>query len=192
MAETLSTMLPLGTPMPEFALPDPDGVEFSSRSLAGKPVVVVFMCNHCPFVIHIIDTLAARAREYEKLGLAVVGINSNDVTTHESDSPANMKSFIAEHSIGFPYLYDESQSVAKSFSAACTPDIFLFDKEHILAYRGQFDSSRPSRDIPVTGGDLTAAVEAVVAGRPVEEKQVASIGCNIKWKTGNAPAYASA
>lgn len=191
MAQTPSTMLALGTTMPSFDLPDPDGTTFLSDSLTGRPVVVVFMCNHCPFVKHVINTLAEKAREYEKLGVSVVAINSNDVETHQDDSPENMKRFIEERGISFPYLYDESQEVAKSFRAACTPDFFLFDKDHALVYRGQFDSSRPSLDTPVTGDDLTAAVEAVVAGIPVAEKQVASIGCNIKWKTGNAPEYAA-
>lgn len=185
-----STMLPLGTTMPEFSLPDTSGTVFSSSSLQGKPAVIVFMCNHCPYVKLVADTLAEKARDYEKRGVSVVGINSNDVSTHPDDSPENMKRFIAERNIGFPYLYDESQEVAKTFHAACTPDFFLFDRDHRLVYRGQFDSARPSLDTPVTGSDLTAAVEALMTGSPINEKQVASMGCNIKWKEGNAPAYA--
>lgn len=192
MSQTPSTMLSIGTMMPEFTLPDPDGVNFSSASLAGKPVVVVFMCNHCPFVKHVIDVLAARARDYEQLGVAVVGINANDVDTHESDSPENMKAFVAEHGMGFPYLYDERQEVAKAFRAACTPDFFLFDARHTLVYRGQFDGSRPSLQTPVTGEDLTAAVTALVEGRPLSARQIPSVGCNIKWKSGNEPEYALA
>ncbi|MEE8441454.1 MAG: thioredoxin family protein [Spirochaetia bacterium] len=189
MAQTPSTMLQLGTQMPGFSLPSTDGTTFSSEQLAGRPTVVVFMCNHCPFVIHVIDVLAERARDYAKLGVAVVGINANDVTTHESDSPEHMKEFVAEHSVEFPYLYDETQETTKAFKAACTPDVYLFDKYHKLVYRGQFDAARPSLDTPVTGEDLTAAVQAVVEERSVAEKQIPSIGCNIKWKAGNAPDY---
>jgi len=192
MAQTPSTMLSLGTPMPVFSLPSPDGATFSSGQLAGKPTVVVFMCNHCPFVVHVIDVLADRARDYAKLGVEVVGINANDVTTHESDSPEHMKEFVAEHGVEFPYLYDETQETAKAFKAACTPDVFLFDRDHKLVYRGQFDASRPSLDTPVTGEDLTAAVQAVAEGRSVTEKQIPSVGCNIKWKPGNAPEFAVA
>jgi peroxiredoxin len=183
-------MLQLGTQMPAFNLPSTDGTPFSSEQLAGKPTVVVFMCNHCPFVVHVIDVLAERARDYGKLGVALVGINANDVTTHESDSPGHMKEFVAEHGVEFPYLYDETQETAKAFKAACTPDLYLFDKAHKLVYRGQFDASRPSLDTPVTGEDLTAAVRAVAEGRSVSERQIPSIGCNIKWKAGNAPDFA--
>ena len=190
MAETLSTMLQLGTQMPAFNLPAASGSTFSSRQLAGKPTAVVFMCNHCPFVIHVIDVLAERAHDYAGLGVEVVGINANDVTTHETDSPEHMKKFVAEHGVEFPYLYDETQGTAKAFKAACTPDIFLFDKEHKLVYRGQFDASRPSLDLPVTGEDLTAAVQAIAEGRSVSERQIPSVGCNIKWKPDNAPDYA--
>ncbi len=192
MAQTPSTMLPLGTEMPSFSLPAAGGTTFSSGQLAGKPTVVVFMCNHCPFVVHVIDALAEQARDYAGLGVEVVGINANDVTTHENDSPEHMKKFVAEHGVEFPYLYDETQGTAKAFKAACTPDIFLFDKEHKLVYRGQFDASRPSLDLPVTGEDLTAAVQAIAEGRSVSERQIPSVGCNIKWKPGNAPDYALA
>jgi len=189
MAETPSTMLKLGTAMPEFELPDFDGKVHRSREYDGKPVLVIFMCNHCPFVKHIADVLATRAREFEQKGVAVVGINSNDVASQPADSPEKMKEFAAERGISFPYLYDEDQLVARSFNAACTPDIFLFDREHLLVYRGQFDDSRPSNGKPVTGDDLARAVDALVSGKPVPQDQKASLGCNIKWKAGNAPAY---
>lgn len=188
MAQTPSTMLPLGTQMPSFELPTFDGAPCNSAELQGRPVVIVFMCNHCPFVKHIADVLAKKARDYVSAGVAVVGINANDFSTYADDSPAKMKEFAQERGFDFPYLVDETQQVAKSFNAACTPDIFLFDAEHKLVYRGQFDASRPSLDIPVTGEDLTAAVEAVAAGKPVSLDQKPSVGCNIKWKTGNEPA----
>lgn len=187
MAQTPSTMSPLGSAMPEFALPSTDGGTFSSSALAGKPVLVVFMCNHCPFVIHIIDVLAQKAKTYQEKGVAVVAISANDVQNFPQDSPEKMKEFAAERKLPFPYLYDESQETARAFQAACTPDFFLFDASHKLVYRGQFDESRPSRDVPVTGADVSAAVEAVAAGRPVSDNQKASLGCNIKWKRGNEP-----
>lgn len=189
MARTESTMLALGSRMPEFSLPDYDGNNFSSSSLKGKPVIVVFMCNHCPFVQHIIDVLAEKAADYAELGVAVVGINANDVENFPEDSPELMKEFAQERGISFPYLYDESQETAKAFRAACTPDIFLFDAEHRLVYRGQFDGARPSLPIPVTGSDLTAAVTALVTQEPQPEGQKPSLGCNIKWKEGNEPDY---
>ena len=188
MAQTPSTMLPLGTDMPEFTLPDFDGRSYSSGRLAGKPVVVVFMCNHCPFVKHVADVLAERAREYNTLGVEVVAINANDISTHAEDAPEKMKEFAAERGISFPYLVDETQEVAQAYHAACTPDFFLFDASHKLVYRGQFDGSRPSNDVPVTGEDLTAAVTAVASGTPVPADQKSSVGCNIKWKPGNEPA----
>ncbi len=187
MAETPSRMLPLGTPMPEFTLPDFDGNDFSSSRLAGKPAVVVFMCNHCPFVKHVADVLARRADEYRDMGVEVVGINANDVSSHPEDAPPKMKEFAAERGISFPYLVDASQVVAQAYSAACTPDFFLFDADHKLVYRGQFDGSRPSNDVPVTGADLSAAVKAVASGEPVPADQKPSVGCNIKWKSGNEP-----
>jgi len=189
MAETPSIMLKLGTAMPEFELQDFDGKVHRSREYDQKPVLVIFMCNHCPFVKHIADVLATRAREFEQEGVAVVGINSNDAVSQPADSPEKMKEFAAERGISFPYLYDEDQLVARSFNAACTPDIFLFDREHRLVYRGQFDDSRPSNGKPVTGDDLARAVDALVSGKPVPQEQKASLGCNIKWKAGNAPAY---
>ena len=187
MAETASAMLALGTTMPSFRLPDYDGEMHSSDDYAGTPVLVVFMCNHCPFVKHIADSLAERAREYRAKGVAVLGINANDTGSHPEDSPENMRRFAEERGLEFPYLFDESQEVAKAFGATCTPDIFLFDSDHKLVYRGQFDDSRPSRKEPVTGADLSDAVDRVVAGQPPREEQKPSIGCNIKWKPGNEP-----
>lgn len=189
MAETPSTMAPLGTKMPPFELPDPDGTVYSSDQYAGKPLLVIFMCNHCPFVKHLVDKLAERAKEYQQMGVSVVGIMPNDLTDHPEDGPEYMKSFAKEHGMDFPYLFDESQEVAKRFQAACTPDFFLFDSNHTLVYRGQFDSSRPGNDESVTGNDLTAAVRNLVEGKEIPDKQTPSVGCNIKWKPGNEPGY---
>ena len=190
MVMTESTMLPLGTQAPEFSLPDTNGKTVSSKDLQGHAAqLVVFMCNHCPFVIHIQDGLAEFARDYQGKDLAMVGINSNNIATHPDDSPERMKADKEKLGYVFPYLYDESQEVAKAYTAACTPDFFLFDKESRLVYRGQFDASRPGNEIPVTGEDLRAAVNALLAGRTVSGDQHPSIGCNIKWKPGNEPAY---
>jgi peroxiredoxin len=189
MVKTASTMLPLGSDAPDFSLPNVDGSTVSLSDFAGKPLLVIFMCNHCPFVIHLRDALAQFGREYQEKGLAVVGISSNDVTTHPQDSPEQMKLEAERFGYTFPYLYDEDQSVAKAYRAACTPDFFLFDKDRKLAYRGQFDDSRPESGIPITGADLRAACDAVLAGRPVPEPQKPSIGCNIKWKPGTEPEY---
>lgn len=189
MVKTASTMLPLGSKAPPFSLPNVDGKSVALEDFSGKPVLVVFMCNHCPFVIHIRDQFTKFAKEYQAKGLGVVGINSNDVATHPDDSPARMKEDAKKFGYTFPYLYDESQSVAKAYQAACTPDFFLFDKQHRLVYRGQFDDSRPQSGIPVTGADLRAACDAVLAGKDVSSTQKPSIGCNIKWKAGNAPQY---
>jgi peroxiredoxin len=189
MAETPSTMLPLGTPMPEFELPDFDGTMHSSRNFAGKPLLVVFICNHCPFVKHIVDVFSRKARDYQKQGVGVVAISSNDIGAYPQDDPEHMKQFAREHDFSFPYLYDESQDVARSFRAACTPDFYLFDAKHTLVYRGQFDASRPSNDVPITGEDLTRAVDHVVRGEAVPSEQKPSVGCNIKWKPGHAPEY---
>lgn len=189
MVKTASTMLPLGSDAPQFRLPNVDGSDVSLNDFAGAPLLVVFMCNHCPFVIHIRDELAAFASEYQGKGLKIVGISSNDISTHPQDGPEEMKAEAESAGYTFPYLYDEDQSVAKAYRAACTPDFFLFDQEHKLVYRGQFDDSRPQSGIPVTGKDLRAAADAVLAGEPVTEDQQPSIGCNIKWKPGNAPDY---
>lgn len=182
MAVTPSTMLELGHPLPAFRLPDPRGGEIASDDFRGQPLLVAFICNHCPFVKHIADAFAAFGREYQTKGLAVVAINSNDYTSHPDDSPARMVEEARARGYDFPYLVDETQEVARAFEAACTPDFFLFDAEHRLAYRGQFDASRPSKETPVTGADLRAAADAVLAGQAPSEPQMPSMGCNIKWK----------
>ncbi|MDC7227992.1 MAG: thioredoxin family protein [Spirochaetales bacterium] len=190
MSLTPSTMLPLGTTAPDFNLKDPDGISVNLDSFKNsKALLVVFICNHCPYVLHIIDEFSKIAAEYQKRGLGVVGINSNDVETYPQDSPEKMSDFINKHNLSFPYLYDESQSVGREYRAACTPDFFLFDEDRKLVYRGQLDESRPANDIPVSGGDLKAAMDAVLAGRPVPGDQKPSMGCNIKWKAGNEPDY---
>ncbi len=190
MAETPSVMIPLGTPAPDFALPDLDGRIVRREDFAGKPLLVMFLCNHCPFVRHLFEGLTAFTTEYLAKGLAIVGINSNDVEHFPEDAPEKMKEYAERLGYRFPYLFDETQETAKAFSAACTPDFFLFDRDHRLVYRGQFDASRPGSDIPVTGEDLRAAAEAVLAGRAPAEDQKPSIGCNLKWKPGNEPPYA--
>jgi peroxiredoxin len=190
MAMTASTMLELGTKAPDFRLPDTEGNLVSLSDFDDAPVLlVVFMCNHCPFVRHILDHLLELAREYQAKGVAVVGINSNDVESYPDDRPEMMAKIAREKGFPFPYLYDETQEVAKSYRAACTPDFFLFDGQRRLAYRGQMDDSRPGNHEPITGADLRAALEAVLAGRPVPERQRPSMGCNIKWKPGNEPEY---
>lgn len=190
MALTPSTMLPLGTTAPDFKLSDTNGrivslADFKSR----KALLVVFMCNHCPYVIHIRDGLAQLARDYTSRSVGIVGINANDVENYPADSPSKMKDEVKAAGYLFPYLYDESQSVAKAYRAACTPDIYLFDAQHRLVYRGQFDDSRPGNGLPVTGKDLRAALDAVLSGKRVSANQKASLGCNIKWKAGNEPDY---
>ena len=193
MAETPSTMAPLGTLAPDFQLPDTNGKLVSLSDFAkARALLVVFMCNHCPFVKHIRAGLAQFARDYQPCGLAIVGINSNDVASYPDDSPAKMAEEVKAAGYTFPYLYDEAQTVAKAYRAACTPDFFLYDGDRRLVYRGQFDDSRPSNGRPVTGSDLRAAADAVLAGRPVPSEQKASIGCNIKWKPGAAPKYFAA
>ena len=183
-------MLPLGTALPAFSLADLEGTMVSSQQFANAPgVLVAFLCTHCPYVKHIKREFAQFAREYRARGLAVVGIASNDATTHPDDGPAGMANDARAQGYEFPYLYDETQQVARAFKAACTPDLYLFDRGGHLVYRGQFDDSRPGNGKPVTGADLRAAADAVLAGRPVPAEQKASIGCNIKWKPGNAPAY---
>jgi peroxiredoxin len=190
MALTPSTMLPLGTAAPDFNLPDTNGNSVSLANFKDKAaLVVVFMCNHCPYVIHIRAGLAQLARDYAPKQTAVVGINSNDAKNYPDDDPAKMKDEVKTARYIFPYLFDETQAVAKSYRAACTPDFFLFDRSRRLVYRGQFDASRPGNGIPVTGKDLRAALEAVLAGKTTSEFQAPSIGCNIKWKAGNEPEY---
>lgn len=190
MALTPSTMLEIGTPMPSFRLPDADGVSLSSEKFgANTGLLVVFICPHCPYARHIRRDFAAFAREYQEKGLAIVAINSNDRIAFPDDSPEGMKKEAEDFGYTFPYLVDESQAVAKAFHAACTPDFFLFDKDRKLVYRGQFDDSRPNTPIPITGTDLRAAADAVLEGRSLSRNQKPSIGCNIKWKAGNAPDY---
>lgn len=189
MVKTASTMLSLGTQAPDFSLVNVDGRMLSRIDFAGKPLLVVFMCNHCPFVIHIRRALQEFAAEYQVKGLAIVGISSNDVVAYPQDGPEKMKDEAITAGYSFPYLFDGTQEIAKAYCAACTPDIFLFDKQHGLVYRGQFDSSRPGNGLPVTGQDLRAAADAVLAGKPVSDEQRPSIGCNIKWKAGAEPAY---
>jgi peroxiredoxin len=190
MVKTASTMLPLGTEAPDFSLPDTGGKTVSLSDFAEAPaLLVIFMCNHCPFVKHVAGPLAMLAKEYQDRGVAVVGISSNDVANFPDDSPEKMAREVDLRGYTFPYLYDESQAVAKAYRAACTPDFYVFDKGRKLVYRGQMDSSRPESGTPVTGEDLRAALDAVLAGQPVSEDQKASIGCNIKWKPGNEPDY---
>ncbi len=190
MALTPSTMLALGTSAPDFRLPDTRGQMVSPADFKSAPaLLVLFICNHCPYVKHIRSALADLGREYQRRGAAIVAINSNDVQNYPEDSPERMKQEVKAAGYVFPYLYDEAQSAARAYRAACTPDIFLFDKNRKLVYRGQFDDSRPGNGRPVTGRDLRAALDAVLAGKPVPEPQTASMGCNIKWKPGNAPDY---
>lgn len=186
-------MLPLGTEAPSFSLPDTDGEIVSLEDFEGAPgLLVMFLCNHCPFVKHLREGLAEFGREYLKRGLGIVAINSNDVERYPADSPEMMAREVAEAGYPFPYLFDETQEVAKAYRAACTPDFFLFDGDRRLVYRGQFDDSRPDNGVPVTGKDLKAAADAVLEGKPVPEEQKPSLGCNIKWKPGNKPAYSGA
>jgi len=187
MVATPSTMLPLGTAAPDFRLPDPkSGREVALADVrTERGLLVAFLSNHCPFVKHVKDELVRFGREYGERGLGVVAIMSNDVAKYPDDAPAKM----AEEGYPFPYLYDEGQEVANAYRAACTPDLFLFDGAGRLVYRGQLDASRPGNDEPVTGADLRAAADALLAGRPVPEDQTPAVGCNIKWKPGNAPDY---
>ena len=188
LAAVESQMLELGTAAPALSLPDPDG-EVHTFAEGAAAYLVMFICNHCPFVIHVRDELARLGRNYAERGVAVYAISSNDVDNYPADAPEHMKREAAEHGFTFPYLYDEDQTVAKAYRAACTPDFFLFDGDRRLVYRGQLDGSRPSNNVPVDGRDLRAALDAVLAGRAVDPEQKPSIGCNIKWKPGNAPDY---
>jgi peroxiredoxin len=190
MVRTPSTMLELGTTAPDFRLPDTEGRIWTLDDFQDAPALLVaFICNHCPFVVHIRSELARFAQDYQGRGLAMVGINSNDAVGYPEDSPEKMRQEKTAVGYVFPYLYDEDQTVAKAYRAACTPDFFLFGADRALLYRGQFDSSRPGSEVPVTGEDLRLAVDAVIEGRDVSAQQRASIGCNIKWKPGNAPDY---
>lgn len=183
-------MLPLGTPAPAFRLPDTTGKPVALDDFKAAPaLVVIFMCNHCPYVKHIREGLAAFGRDLRSQGVALVTISSNDAANYPEDGPAKMAQEAKAAGYTFPYLFDETQAVAKAYRAACTPDFYLFDKDRKLVYRGQFDDSRPGSMTPVTGKDLRAAVDAVLAGKPVSAAQKPSIGCNIKWKAGNEPDY---
>ena len=191
MVATNSTMLPLGTEAPEFSLPDTEGKIVSLSDFEGAAaVLIVFMCNHCPFVKHIINELVKLIKEYQRKDVAAAGINSNDVEDYPEDSPETMAKTAKEKGFTFAYLYDETQEAAKAYRAACTPDFFLFDKDRKLVYRGQMDDSRPGNGAAITGKDLRAALDAVLKGGKVPAKQKPSMGCNIKWKKGNEPEYA--
>lgn len=190
MARTPSTMLALGTVAPDFSLPEPaTGKTVSLQDFQGKPLLVAFICNHCPYVLHIQTAFARMAEEYQAKGIAIVAINANDVANYPDDSPEKMIEQANDVPYTFPYLFDESQQVAKAYQAACTPDFFLFDANHQLYYRGQFDDARPRSDVPVTGKDMRDAMDRLLAGMAAPENQVASLGCNIKWKMGNELGY---
>lgn len=190
MALTPSTMLALGTEAPDFCLPDTTGRLVRRDDFAAAPALgVMFICNHCPYVKHLRAGLAQLARDYLPRGVALVGISANDVANYPDDSPERMAAEARSAGYTFPYLYDETQAVAKAYRAACTPDFYLFDGQRRLVYRGQFDDSRPGNGLPVTGADFRAALEAVLAGQPVAAAQKPSMGCNIKWKAGNEPDY---
>ena len=188
MAAVESEMLPLGTSLPAFKLPDPDGNMHSLPDVADA-FLVMFICNHCPFVKHVREELARLGSDYLPRNVAVVAINSNDIESYPGDSPAKMKNEAESWGYEFPYLFDEDQSVAMAYRAACTPDFFLFNKSRKLVYRGQLDDSRPGNDIAVDGRDLRTALEALLSGESVPNVQKPSIGCNIKWKPGNEPDY---
>lgn len=184
MVETASTMIPLGTKAPEFTLPDTvSGKTLSLNDLkSDQATVVMFICNHCPYVQHVQNQLAALANDYIPKGISFIAISSNDVESYPEDSPARMKEIALRDGFPFPYLYDESQEVARAYKAACTPDFYIFDNSMRLVYRGQLDGSRPKNDVPVTCEDVRRALENILAGEPVDPKQIPSLGCNIKWK----------
>lgn len=184
MARTESTMLALGTPAPDFALPDTVSGNMTSLQQLCSDVgtVIMFICNHCPFVIHVKDELVQLARDYQPKGIRFIAISANDVDSYPQDSPTNMTKFAADNGFSFPYLYDATQTVAKAYQAACTPDFYIFDGALKCAYRGQLDDARPGNDAPVNGADIRAALDALLAGQPVSDQQKPSLGCNIKWK----------
>jgi peroxiredoxin len=184
-----SQMLSLGTEAPDFALPDVTTGETVklTDSADADALLVMFICRHCPYVRHVRDGIAALGHDYRRTGLAIVGISSNDPKEYPEDAPESLAEDAREAGYAFPYLYDETQDVAKAYHAACTPDFFLFDRDRRLVYRGQLDDSRPRNDVPVTGRDLRAAIDATLAGRPVSEDQYPSVGCSIKWRPGNEP-----
>lgn len=191
MVRTPSTMVALGTQAPDFHLPDViSGQIISLESFASKSgLLVMFICRHCPYVKHVQDELARIGQDYQSRDVGIVAISSNDIAQQPDDAPESLKSMAQELGFTFPFCYDESQTTAKAYGASCTPDFFLFDADRKLVYRGQLDESRPSNGLPVTGRDLRAALDALLAGQPVSQVQKASLGCNIKWKLGNEPAY---
>lgn len=194
MAAVPSTMLPLGTTLPAFSLPNTvDGKTVSSSDFDRQPaLLVMFVCNHCPYVRHVKGEIGRVAADYAPRGVGVVAISSNDVAQFPDDAPDQMQAFARAEGWTFPYLFDETQQVARAFQAACTPEFYLFDRLRRLVYRGQLDGARPKNDVPVTGNDLRAALDALLSGKPVPPEQVPSVGCNIKWKPGNEPSYVAA
>ncbi|HOM46899.1 MAG TPA: thioredoxin family protein [Candidatus Hydrogenedentes bacterium] len=192
MVQTASTMMPLGTPAPDFSLPDTRKQTVSLKNYADAPgLLVMFLSNHCPYVKLVREEIARIGREYGAKGVGIVAVMANDVQAYPDDAPDKMALEVKDAGYTFPYLYDETQEVAKAYGAACTPDFFLFDAQKRLVYRGQMDDARPGNNRPVTGADLRAALDALLAGKPVSDVQRPSLGCNIKWKPGNAPAYFS-
>lgn len=191
MVMVSSTMLELGTPAPEFALPDVvSGDTVSLATFANKPVLVVmFICQHCPFVKHVQDELARLGHDYVPKNVGILAVSANSVQTHPQDGPEHLKAMAENLNFNFPYCYDETQAMAKAYTAACTPDFFVFDRDRKLVYRGQLDDSRPGNDVPVTGKDLRHAIDTVLAGEALSTDQKPSIGCNIKWTPGNEPEY---
>ncbi len=190
MTRTPSTMLDIGTRAPDFELPEPSsGKHIALSDFKGRPLLVVFSCNHCPYVIHILNSFTEYANTVQRQGLSVVLINANDVSNYPDDSPEKMVELSTEYGFEFPYLYDESQSVAIAYRAACTPDFFLFNNHHKLVYRGQYDAARPGNSEPVNGQDLKTASTALLSESPVSTQQSPSMGCNIKWRPGNEPEY---
>lgn len=190
MARTPSVMIALGSSLPAFRLENTvDGKWISDTDFSQRPILVMFLCNHCPFVKHIREKISEIGNEFQKKGFGVVAISANDPAGYPQDGPEKMKEEAIEAGYEFPYLFDASQEVAKSFQAACTPDFFVYDKEHRLAYRGQFDGSRPGNSVAVSGADLRASMLAIFDGKKPSEKQVPSLGCNIKWRAGNEPRY---
>lgn len=184
-------MLPLGTSAPDFSLPDTEGHLVSLDDFKSAPaILVIFMCNHCPFVKHVLNGMVELVREYQEKGVKAVGINSNDVASFPEDSPKKMAKVARDTGFTFPYLYDETQEAAKAYHAACTPDFFLFDGDRKLIYRGQMDDSRPGNNLPVTGADLRNALDAVLEGKQIPAEQKPSMGCNIKWRQGSEPEFA--